>query len=116
MVSTRSLARQLMFLIGCIGSRTALTYIAYSKPEYLQGMSIIAGIIAMGFLSIYMFGLRKTGIEVSGEIIWWNDFRPLHALLWGLFAYFARKQSSNAWKLLGLDTLIGLVLYLNHYS
>mgnify|MGYP001558604715 FL=1 len=68
----------------------------------------LAIIPAIGFLLIYFGNLRKTGAEVFGEKIWWNNLRPLHGLLWGLFAYYAMQNNNDAWKILLLDTLIGL--------
>ena len=28
--------------------------------------------------------LRKTGLEVFGDKIWWNNLRPIHGILYGL--------------------------------
>ena len=106
----------LLFLLGCIGTRILLVYLSSIAPEeYLQYMGIIAGIISVGFMTIYLTGSRKTGIEVNGGKIWWNDLRPVHSVLYGLFAYFAIMKKSYAWIFLLIDVVIGLMSYILHY-
>ena len=106
--------RNLMFLFGCIGVRSFVVYIAKTEPNYLVTLGYIALLPAIGFMIIYMFNLRETGSEVFGEKIWWNNLRPLHGLLWGIFAFMAiNNDIENSWKILLLDTLIGLLAFLN---
>lgn len=105
--------RNLLFLIGCIGSRSLLVYLAKTKAEYLYLMGLLALIPAIGFLAIYFLGLRKTGAEVFGENIWWNSLRPVHGVLWTTFAYLAINKNNQAWKVLAVDTLIGFVAFLH---
>lgn len=108
--------RLLLFLIGCIGSRAALTYVAsIAGPTLLTYMGIGAAAVAIGFMAIYMFGLRPTGPEVFGERIWWNDLRPLHATLYALFAAAAITGTNHAWAFLAVDTVIGLSVFLYHH-
>ena len=71
---------------------------------------------AIGFLYIYFTGSRKTGLEVFGEKIWWNDLRPLHSLLYYWFSWtilFGNKK--EAWKILLADVLLGWVSFLMHH-
>ena len=82
---------------------------------YLPVLGFLALIPAIGFLVIYMFGLRKTGNEVFGDTIWWNDLRPIHAMFYGLFAYLAISKNSNAWIVLLVDTVFGLGAFLTHH-
>lgn len=109
-------SRLLKFLIGCIGFRFLLTAIAAKSPKVLPLMGKIAIIPCIGFITIYFFGLRQRGLEVNGELIWWNHLRPLHSMLWGLFAYFAIHKNPNSWMILFVDTLIGLFAFLFHYK
>jgi hypothetical protein len=107
--------RTLLFLIGCMGSRLALVWVAYKYPKLLRPLGFMALVIAFGFMYIYMNGLRKTGAEVFGERIWWNDLRPVHSLLWGTFAYMAiNNMHEHAWKVLLLDVSIGFTAYVHH--
>jgi len=108
--------RFLLFLVGCIGSRTGLAYFAKEGPiNWLPYMGYIAAVVSISFLTIYILGLRKTGAEVFGSRIWWNDLRPVHSLLYGLFAYFAIQQKSFAWVFLGIDVIIGLFVFIVHH-
>ena len=106
------LNRFLYFLIGCIGLRFVLVYLAKnSSLEVLRWMGYIALVIATGFLYIYLTDSRKTGIEVFGakEGIWWNQLRPVHAGLYIVFAVYAIKQQQNiAYIPLLIDVILGL--------
>jgi len=108
--------RFIMFLVGCIGLRTALAFLAfYTKAEYLPYLGRLALLPAIGFAYIYVTGARKTGQEVGGGKIWWNCLRPLHSILYFLFAYNAINQNKEAWKFLALDVSIGLIAFLGHH-
>lgn len=108
--------RFLLFLIGCIGIRTLFVYIAKTIDiKYLPILGYIALPIGIGFIIIYLKGLRKTGQEVFGEKIWWNKLRPIHGLLYILFAYFAITQNTKAWQLLLLDVVIGFSTFLIYH-
>lgn len=102
----------MLFLVGCIGTRSYLVYLAKTRPDLLSVMGALAVIPAIGFTLIYLFGWRKTGAEVFGDKIWWDALRPVHAALWGWFAYLALNQRhDDAWRVLFIDTLIGLVAF-----
>jgi len=108
--------RFIMFLVGCIGVRTALVFLAfYTKTEYLPYLGYLALLPAIGFAYIYITGSRETGQEVDGGKIWWNCLRPLHSILYFLFAYNAINKNKEAWKFLALDVSIGLVAFLGHH-
>ena len=107
--------RFLLFLFGCVGFRLFLVYLAKTQLGILRYLGYLAILPAIGFLLIFLFGLRKTGGEVFGEKIWWNTLRPVHAILWGLFAYLAIKGEKCAWKVLLVDVLIGLFAFLIYH-
>jgi hypothetical protein len=109
--------RILLFLIGCIGTRSLLVYIAKTTDvKYLPYLGYLALLPAIGFMYIFITGVRKTGVEVFGEKIWWNNLRPIHALLYVLFAYFAIHKNTKAWIFLLVDVVIGFVSFLWHHS
>ena len=84
------------------------------RSRYLGYLAILP---AIGFLLIFLFGLRKTGQEVFGEKIWWNNLRPVHALLYFLFAYNAINGNKMAYQFLLIDVIIGLTGFLTfHYK
>jgi len=108
--------RFLMFLIGCIGVRTLFVIIAkYINTKYLKYLGYIALLPAIGFMYIYLTGSRKTGAETFGEKIWWNDLRPIHSILYFLFAYNAILGNTYAWIYLLVDVLFGLISFLIHH-
>jgi len=110
--------RILLFILGCIGSRSLLVYIAKTTDiNYLPYLGYLALLPAAGFLYIFVSDVRKTGLEVFGEKIWWNNLRPIHALLYTLFAYNAIHKNKSAWMILLVDVSFGLVNFLwHHYS
>ena len=108
--------RMLLFLIGCIGSRLLLVYIAKTiHIEYLKYMGYLLLIPAFGFIYIYLTDSRKTGSEVFGGKIWWNDLRPIHGLLYLLFSYNAINGNDNAWIYLLIDVTFGLISFIVHH-
>jgi hypothetical protein len=105
--------RFLLFLIGCIGTRTLFVLIAKNAgPKYLPLLGYLALLPAIGFIYIYLTGSRKTGGEVFGEKIWWNDLRPIHSLIYFLFAYNAIIGNNKAWIYLLVDVIFGLSSFL----
>ena len=108
--------RVLMFLIGCIGIRTLFVIIAKNiSANYLKYLGYLALVPAFGFIYIYLTGSRKSGAETFGEKIWWNNLRPIHSLLYFLFAYNAINGNKNAWIYLLVDVLVGLISFLIHH-
>ena len=108
--------RILLFLIGCIGVRFLFVIIAkYINRNYLKYLGYLALLPAIGFIYIYLTGSRKTGAEVFGEKIWWNNLRPIHAILYLLFAYNAIIGNPQSWIYLLVDVLFGLISFLIHH-
>jgi len=108
--------RFLLFLIGCVGIRSLLVIIAkYINTKYLKYLGYLALVPAIGFIYIYLTGTRKTGAEVFGEKIWWNNLRPIHSILYFLFAYNAIIGNKQSWIYLLVDVLFGLISFLIHH-
>ena len=109
--------RVVLFVFGCIATRLALVWaVARAPASWLPYLGALALIPAVGFATIYIGGLRKTGAEVFGDRIWWNDLRPVHAALYATFALMAMKgMRGPAWKILLLDVCIGAVAFLAHH-
>ena len=104
-----------LFLIGCIGTRLLFTYLAMTFTAYLPYMGYVAALISAGFFYIFFTGTRTTGVETGGKPIWWNNLRPLHGFLYGLFAYGAVTRNTDSWKVLFVDTMIGLLAFINKH-
>jgi hypothetical protein len=93
--------------------RTLFVFIAKNTSVgYLPYLGYLGLFPAVGFAYIYLTGSRKTGQEVFGEKIWWNDLRPLHSLLYFLFAYNAIQRNKNSWVYLLIDVVFGLFSFL----
>ena len=106
----------LLFLIGCIGVRLLFVVIAkYINIKYLKYLGYLALVPAIGFMYIYVTGSRKTGLGAFGEKIWWTDLRPIHSILYFLFAYNAIIGNKQSWIYLLIDVLIGLISFLIHH-
>ena len=75
-------------------------------------LGLIALLPALGFLTIYLGGYRKTGDETFGQKIWWNNLRPIHSLLYFTFAYLAINQHKLAYMPLLIDVTIGILAFL----
>ncbi len=108
--------RFLLFLIGCIGTRLLLVYIAKNiNTTLLKYMGYLLLIPAIGFFYIYFTKSRQTGPEVLGAKIWWNHLRPVHGFLYLLFAYHAIRGNKNAWIYLFVDVILGLSAFLIYH-
>ena len=105
--------RTILFIIGCIGSRLALTALSAFSPKWILSiLGYFALMPVIGWFYIIFIGKRDTGLEVFGDKIWWKMLRPIHLFLWGLFAYFAISGNTHSWVILLIDTLIGLVSFI----
>ena len=108
--------RFLLFLIGCIGVRSLIVYFVINiNIYYLPILGYLALIPSIGFLYIYLTNSRLTGPEVFGGKIWWNNLRPVHAILYFLFAYNAINKNHNSWIFLLIDVIIGLFSFLIYH-
>ena len=93
--------RFVLFLVGCMGIRFLFAFLAKkANKSILLAMGLLALLPVIGFFYLFFSGKRKTGPETFGANIWWNNLRPVHALLYGLFAYNAINQNAGAWKIL----------------
>tara|TARA_Y100000389_G_scaffold203258_1_gene251103 strand:+ start:4394 stop:5149 length:756 start_codon:yes stop_codon:yes gene_type:complete len=106
----------LKFLFGCILIRSLFVIIAYKiSKEYLPYLGILALIPALGFLLIY-FDIIERSSGAFGQKIWWNNLRPIHALLYISFAVLAIKKSKYAYVPLLVDVLIAVIaFFVYHY-
>ena len=109
--------RFLLFLIGCIGTRALFVYLAkIANKTYLRYMGYLSLLPAIGFIYLFLSGSRKTGKEVFGDKIWWNNLRPIHGIIYLLFAYNAINGNKLAWIYLLIDVIFGLISFLGfHY-
>lgn len=107
-----------LFLFGCMGIRSLFVYLAKTAPlNILKYMGYLAIIPAIGFMYIFITDSRKNGPEVFGDKIWWNSLRPVHSILYALFAFSAIRGNKKSWIYLLIDVIIGFIGFLwYHYT
>lgn len=111
------LRKRFILFIFCIVLRTWFVIISKNiNKKYLPYLGYLALVPAIGFLYIFISGSRKTGLEVGGGKIWWNNLRPIHGILYLLFAYFAIRNKNFAWIFLLVDVVIGIIAFIFHHS
>jgi len=72
--------------------------------------------MGFGFVTLFVFDLRKTGIETGGGRIWWNALRPVHGVLYLTASYFVvRHLRVQGASVLAVDTALGLCAFLWHH-
>jgi len=108
-----------LFLVGCMTARLLISiiamYIGYNMNSVLPLLGAIALLPATGFIVQFIFGLRETGRGAAGGKIWWANMRPIHGVMYLLFAMFALRKKPFAWRVLLVDALIGLIAWVHHY-
>jgi len=110
--------RFIAFLLLCIPIRASFVIISKNiNKTYLPYLGYLALLPALGFAYIFIFGKRKTGLETMGGKIWWNNIRPIHSILYFIFAYMAIIKSDKAYVPLLIDVIIGLLGFIIfHYN
>ena len=110
--------RFLLFIFGCIITRLTFVYLSKTYTEYLPFFGLLALLAIIGWINILFFNnKRDTGPEVFGDKIWWNNIRPVHTVLFLIFAILALQKNKNSWIFLLIDTFIGLSAFLiYHYN
>ena len=107
----------LAFIFGCMTVRLLLAYAAkMASKKWLKIMGMIALVPATGFLYLFISGARDDVPGAFGEKIWWSNLRPIHSVLYYLFAYSAILGNPKAWLYLLADALIGLITFIGVHS
>ena len=99
-----------LFFLVCIPVRLLMAYLVKTNPE----LGKYAIIPAIGFFSIYLFRMRKVGLETFGRPIWWDAYRPVHGALYLLAAVYACHGQTHAYVPLLVDVILGIFLKLKH--
>jgi hypothetical protein len=105
-----------LFIFGCVLARLALGIAAFKvHPRMLQVMGALFACTSLAMLILYFTKGRKTGPEVFGGSIWWNDHRIVHAAFYAVFAALAVQKNKHAgWALLA-DAMYGLLIFTLHH-
>lgn len=116
--STLYVVRILLFLVGCLGTRLAIVYVAKHADAHVNAyLGYMALIPAIGFAYLYATNSRQTGPEVFGDKIWWNYLRPFHAVTYLSFAIATLVfEWQYAWIILLIDVLIGFMNFIAYHA
>ena len=107
--------RFILFLLGCIPIRFLIVYIVKNIPnKYLPLTAPITLIMGLGFF--YNFFIKKEKGATFKQVAWWNNLRPIHGLLYILYSYYAYKKNPNAYKILLIDVIFGLLSFLIYHA
>jgi hypothetical protein len=97
----------------CIAVRIIVAYVAYlATTPYLRYMGYIAILPILDHLYLFFNDTRKKGF-FEGKL-WWNPVRPIHVVLYILFAYNAIQGNQQAWIYLLLDVIVGLLAFMHN--
>lgn len=108
--------RFIYYLVGCMGARSALTYLV--KQRIFSQIGIIPLVMGMGFLYIYFYGSQSADEQLkwANAKVWWNDYRVVHGIIYSTAGLLSLYNHPCAWMLLAVDTFLGLVLFLHYHS
>ena len=107
--------RIVLFLVGCMGVRLLLVYVAKTiSPTLLRYMGYVLLLPAFGLF--YSYAMKPPGVGAFGGPNWWNQLRPVHGTLYLLFSYHAIQGHKDAWMYLAIDALLGFISFVTHYG
>jgi len=111
--------RIFLFSFLCIPTRFMFMYLSDKYAEsYSHYFILVALLFSIAQFYLYITDSRKTGIEVFGADIWWNQLRPVHGMLYLLFCVYTYKKQNHAYIPLLIDiitAIIAFILYHNNY-
>ena len=110
--------RYSVFLFGCIGARLLYTFFSYmAEGTTLQILGFLA-LYPVVYWSYLLFVSEKgSNLSMISDIMWWKNLRPIHLILWALFAYLALSNHPLAYVVLLVDTAFGATaFFLHHHS
>jgi len=103
-----------IFLFGCIGTRIAISMLAkYIDINYLPYMAILTTIFSLGFLRGFITNSPKVGF--FGNPAWWENYRIIHSINFGIFSVLAINKNPDAWIILFVDAMLGLIFFIKKY-
>ena len=109
--------RILLFTFLCIPTRFLFMYLSRKYQNiYGKYFIFVALLFSLAQFYLYINDLRKTGIEVFGADIWWNQLRPVHGVLYLLFSIYMYKDYEYAYIPLLLDIIIGIVSFTLYHN
>ena len=94
--------------------RFGLAYAAYAaSDQQLKWMGYIAVIIGIMFIIVWATKSRNVKGAFGGNV-WWGNLRPVHGILYIIFALNAINGSRGSYKVLLADAGLGLASFINN--
>ena len=101
----------LLYIGCCLPIRFSFVLIAkYIPNKYLPLLGCVALTISIGFFYQAIRNNRNTG--AFGQPVWWQHYRPIHALTYLVAASLAFARHKMTYLPLLIDVIIGILVYL----
>lgn len=103
------------FIFFCLPARLLLALLAKKiESKYLPIMGLITIFISISFF-INFIKNKKGDKGFFGNYVWWNNYRLIHSFSYAIFSIQALLKYNNAWIILCVDALLGLIFFINKY-
>ena len=105
----------LYFIFFYFQERLTLALLAKMiKPKYLPIMALFTIVISISFFMNFIKH-KKNNKGFFGSYVWWNNYRLIHSFMFALFSIQALVIYKNAWIVLFIDALLGLIFFIFKY-
>ena len=108
--SGKSLSRK--FWLGCVSARLALALAVGVVPLTWLPLVGVVSLFGVAGLLYRFFTYNEQQVGAFHQPVTWNGARPVHALLWFVFAILALSESPSARIIPYLDLVVGIVVYI----
>ena len=103
------------FIFFCLPARLLLALLAKKiESKYLPIMGLFTIFISISFF-INFIKNKDSDKGFFGNYVWWNNYRLIHSFSYALFSIQALLKYKNAWIILLVDALLGLLFFINKY-
>ena len=103
------------FIFFCFPARLLLALLAKKiESKYLPIMGLFTIFISISFF-INFIKNKESDKGFFGNYVWWNNYRLIHSFMFALFSIQALLIYKNAWIVLFIDALLGLIFFTFKY-
>jgi hypothetical protein len=106
---TKALTRK--FWLGCVPARLVMALVLYFVPLSWLPFFGVAALFGVAGLLYRTFTYDRQQVGVFKQPVTWNAARPVHALIWLVFAILAISRNSCARIVPFIDVLAGICLH-----
>lgn len=103
------------YILLCLFTRyTIAIIIKYINIKYLPLLSLPTLIISFSFFRNYI-NYKQNDKGFFGGKVWWNNYRLIHAITFGIFSICALYKFKYSWTILLFDAILGTIFFSNKY-